>query len=97
VSGVYYAAVPKGSAPLVLRKPIEFEGEEETEGDVCIYPREGQLVIFPPWVMHGVPTMQSNDSSGGSTNLDSPRVSYAFNVSGAYLGNPWGLTKMANK
>lgn len=105
VSGVYYAAVPDGSAPLVLRKPKygdegggrgEDGGLRDDDGDFVVYPREGQLVMFPPWLVHGVPMVrEGGDGEDGS--LDLPRVSFAFNVCGAYLGDPWDLTKIVDE
>jgi len=88
----------------VLRRPVELgDGDgvrDEEEGDVWIYPKEGQLVMFPPWLIHGVPLVQqkadhySTHDDNGRIDIDQPRVSYAFNVRGAYLGNPWDLTKI---
>ena len=49
VSGVYYAAVPEGSSPLVLKCP------QNHNSDILIFPKEGDLVMFPPWLRHGVP------------------------------------------
>ena len=84
VSGVYYAAVSDGSAPLVLRRPADALIEEND--DVILQPTEGQLVIFPPWLIHGVPL----PTNGSNT----PRVSFAFNLNGAYaLGDPWDVTR----
>lgn len=99
VSGVYYSAVPEGSAPLVLHRPLKIDGEEYDQNDVkeendddddskcIIYPKEGQVVLFPPWLLHGVPPI------GKSTSLNSPRVSFAFNVSGYTFGDPWDVTR----
>jgi hypothetical protein len=94
VSGVYYAAVPDGSAPLVLQRPTEYDeiytsGEDDGES-YEISPQPGQLVLFPPWLWHGVPPVSSNCS-------EEPRVSFAFNLSGPYRGDPWKITKGANR
>ena len=43
-SWVYYVKVPEGSSPLVF-----------DEANMRIEPKEGDLVIFPGWVMHSVP------------------------------------------
>ncbi len=101
VSGVYYAAVPPGSAPLVLRTPktvdcrVHESQSEETldeNSDVVFAPTEGDLVLFPPWVKHGVPLAEEQENNNNASNL--PRVSFAFNVTGAFaFGNdPWDVT-----
>lgn len=88
VSGVYYAAVPPGSAPLCLRRPEEITGS--ANGDVVIDPTEGQLILFPPWIKHGVPPSQ--DASHTKSNL--PRVSFALNVTDKFgYGDPWDVTR----
>ena len=102
VSGVYYAAVPYGSAPLVLRRPKADEtrmDEAQTQSDdisddAVISPTEGHLILFPPWVEHGVPFPEEQHNVD-SNNL--PRVSFAFNVTGAFtLGSdPWNITRLA--
>jgi len=83
LSGVYYAKVPEGSAPIIFHKPA-LNSEINSKDSVTIYPKEGQVIIFPPWLLHGVP-MSENENNPS-------RVSYAFNLSGAYA-DPWGLTK----
>ena len=106
VSGVYYANVPEGSAPLVLQRPPECvtttweqlvkDEEINSTGDVIFRPKEGQLVLFPPWLYHGVPLVDS--SSSGSAASDQARVSLAFNVTGAYAwGDPWDVTRVSEQ
>ena len=99
VSGVYYSSCPPGCAPLVLRPPSNAEENENAnrppsengaeEEDVTIHPKEGQLVLFPPWVWHGVP--ESGSEKAGSE----PRVSWAFNLTGrlAGIGDAWSITQ----
>ena len=86
VSGVYYSAIPEGSAPLVFHKsnePINKKDESHV-----ILPEEAQIVIFPPWLLHGVPR-------GNNFHFnDQPRVSFAFNLSGYALSDPWDVTKI---
>ena len=43
-SFVYYVNTPKGSSPLVF-----------TETRKKIYPKAGQMIIFPSWIRHEVP------------------------------------------
>ncbi len=92
VSGVYYASMPEGSAPLVFHRPEYDEGcgdmvQNDTEETITVHPTEGQLIVFPPWLLHGV------SPTGRKTNNSNPRVSFAFNVSGRTLMNPWNVTK----
>lgn len=87
VSGVYYASVPEGSAPLVLQRPRECDTAEES---VVVSPQAGQLIIFPPWLWHGVPLAEDSNMSP-----QQPRVSFAFNLSGPYAGDPWEITRKA--
>jgi uncharacterized protein (TIGR02466 family) len=106
VSGVYYSSCPLGCAPLVLRRPTlnldgkyNSDGEEEEEDekvnakddDVIIHPRNGQLILFPPWLEHGVP-MATN---GQKIDPSLPRVSWAFNLTArlAYIGDAWDVTR----
>eukprot|EP01082_Thalassiosira_pseudonana_P003368 g2518.t1 g2518 contig12:277885-278814(-) len=65
------------------------------EGDVVIQPNEGQLVLFPPWVEHGVPLAVEPDNGREVIDMHQPRVSWAFNLTGrlAAIGNPWDLTR----
>lgn len=89
VSGVYYAAVPPESAPLLLKQPEDMTNRDSDDDDnnvVTIQPKEGQLILFPPWVLHGVPP--SSDSP------EEPRVSFAFNLSGPYVGDAWDVTRV---
>lgn len=96
VSGVYYASIPEGSAPLVFHKPEQKEENgahdihinHDADDNIIIHPEIGQIVIFPPWLLHGVPP------STGLRNKSDPRISFAFNVSGASLGQPWDVTNI---
>ena len=96
VSGVYYASIPSGSAPLVLRKPkandTRIYNDNEEMADVLHAPVDGDLVLFPPWVEHGVPLVDEQEEHDSSL----ARVSFAFNVTGALaLGNdPWNVTRI---
>lgn len=83
LSGVYYAAVPDGSAPLILHKPQHSKSEIGDSDVHVITPVEGQTIIFPPWLLHGVPMPKNPPTS--------PRVSFAFNLSGPFI-DPWEVT-----
>lgn len=91
VSGVYYSCTPLGCAPLVFKKPECFVGNDE-EDDVVIRPKEGQIVLFPPWLSHGVPKANTDQEDNSQSHL--PRVSWAFNLNGKIaLGDPWDVTR----
>ena len=91
LSGVYYSRIPEGSSPLVFHKPKihsdEDRNEEIESNEVHILePEEGQIVVFPPWLLHGVPPTEKQNK---------PRISLAFNLRGAYNGgDPWSVTRM---
>lgn len=52
-------------------------------------PKRGQVILFPPWLLHGVPHMKP-DSSDADVQL--PRISFAFNLSGPHAGgDPWSI------
>ena len=60
VSGVYYSSVPEGSAPLVFHRPVNEETKDECfnlenqdeHDEFVIHSKEGQVVIFPPWLLY---------------------------------------------
>ena len=101
VSGVYYSNCPTDCAPLILKikRPTgsidnhhanddeSYRDDDEEEGDVIIYPEEGKLILFPPWVSHGVP--KSNEEQQNNTQA---RVSWAFNLNGRIV-DPWSITR----
>ncbi len=104
VSGVYYSSCPTGCAPLVLRRPlldvdknVDFDLQNnqddrgERDDDEVIHPNNGQLVLFPPWLSHGVPKARHDEEASSSQ----PRVSWAFNLNArlAYVGNAWDVTR----
>jgi len=62
VSGVFYISCESNSGNLYFRK--------EGEVDVEIMPQVGKLVLFEPWMPHGV---RKNSS-------DRERLSLAFNL-----------------
>lgn len=97
VSGVYYSNCPLGCAPLVLRRPLLDSGNhvdcaQNDDDDAVVHPNNGQLVLFPPWLKHGVPLAKEQHREESSTSL--PRVSWAFNLTVrlAYIGNAWDVT-----
>ena len=82
------------------------DDDDDDQGDkVMIHPEEGQVILFPPWLVHGVPPptskliSDSNDNNEANNDNESPaRVSFAFNVAGigynALLNDPWEVTKL---
>ena len=95
VSGVYYSNCPSNCAPLVLKRPSSKDdvmGRIDEAEDVVIIPKEGNLVLFPPWVLHGVPKVNNMDQH--SNDIESARVSWAFNRNGRLASiDPWGVTR----
>ncbi len=93
LSGVYYSAVPEGSAPLVLHRPSDLDSNhkgraDDLEREKILQPIEGQVIIFPPWLLHGVPSIDNTVDTGQA------RVSFAFNLKGIFGGGePWELTR----
>eukprot|EP00559_Dactyliosolen_fragilissimus_P001845 CAMPEP_0184864986 /NCGR_PEP_ID=MMETSP0580-20130426/16550_1 /TAXON_ID=1118495 /ORGANISM="Dactyliosolen fragilissimus" /LENGTH=326 /DNA_ID=CAMNT_0027363971 /DNA_START=381 /DNA_END=1358 /DNA_ORIENTATION=- len=95
------------SQPLILRRPSTHTTFTATSKNIrnnnendkqkfdaeqfVIEPTEGTLVIFPPWIVHGVPPMKSTLQSEIENESLLPRISFAFNVHGdnASLGEPW--------
>ncbi len=59
-------------------------------------PTDGDLVLFPPWVEHGVPLADEQQDHAINSTSSLARVSFAFNVTGALaLGNdPWNVTRI---
>ena len=94
LSGVYYSSCFEGCAPLVLRRPLVTSSgcidAIMSQDDVMIEPLEGMLVLFPPWLEHGVPE---------ATNSlhNKPRVSWPFNLNArlASIGNFWDVTRQS--
>jgi len=68
LSGVLYVQSPEGSGQIVFHDP---RGSLPPFGRaVCHEPRAGDLLIFPPWLEHGV---------AATTTMDGPRISVSFN------------------
>eukprot|EP00947_MAST-08B_sp_MAST-8B-sp1_P000511 g511.t1 len=87
VAGTYYVRTPNGSGALKLYDPRTMHREH-----VIIRPREGEMILFPPWLMHQVlPT----DGTGAGR----PRISVAFNFAGFWeattdVGTSYGIPQM---
>jgi uncharacterized protein (TIGR02466 family) len=108
VSGAYYSNCPLGCAPLVLRRPVldrdcnvvdcaQNDGGlvRENNDDAVLHPINGQLVLFPPWLKHGVPLAKELKREESSASSTLPRVSWAFNLTArlAHIGNAWDVTR----
>jgi uncharacterized protein (TIGR02466 family) len=77
LSGCFYLSVPEGSGPLVFNDPrigatlSPFQGHKINSGHcVSVTPSEGQLVLFPNWLSHGVEPHSGAD----------PRISICMNA-----------------
>ncbi len=53
VSGVYYVSVPDDAGPIVLEDP-RGGGRPPFDDRFTFVPKEGDLVLFPSWLMHEV-------------------------------------------
>jgi len=91
-SGVYYSNFPNNCAPLILKRPnsimdkqtaIDDESYRDDDEEIIIHPKEGQFVLFPPWLCHGVPKTNEEHNTA--------RVSWAFNLNGRIV-DPWSIT-----
>ena len=121
VSGVYYAQMPPGSAPLVFQQPTDSIsstssiklsstpqllqdeedqfvprippecGDDSSTTSIEFHPRDGDLILFPPWLVHGVPPPPNRPEKSESTI--SSRVSLAFNVTGHTRGESWKVIR----
>lgn len=85
LSGIFYLNVPEGSGALILQNPglntlwegLKFvESRNNITGELTnIVPVEGEIIIWPSYLMHGV----------HPNSHDGERISIAFNVSGVPL------------
>jgi len=91
---------PKASENIRTDQELSHQAHEaindDLVGDVIIPPTEGNLILFPPWVEHGVPLAEEQEEIIDNSFIDLPRVSFAFNVtSGMVLGkDPWTVTRI---
>ena len=93
ISGVYYFRVSKQQGGLSFNNPnvISFHGQFP-QGPLCpqtltVIPDDGDIVLFPSWMIHGV---KKNSS-------DEQRISVAFNLD--YTGSneiAFGLAKQSH-
>jgi len=96
VSGVYYSNCPDNCAPLILKRPNDNMDKQSAndesyyrdDEEVIIHPKEGQFILFPPWLYHGVP--KTNEE-----HTEQARVSFAFNLNGRIV-DPWSITRPLN-
>ena len=96
ISAVYYSKVGKKNAPIVFSDPHglngaspvqaylgaehDFQPEGPFHHQFSYFPKEGELVLFPSWLVHKVP---SHDGKGD-------RVSWPFNYQGSM--DSWSRT-----
>jgi len=79
LSGVYYVEVPRGSGSLMFEDP-RGGGLPPFGGRIVHEPKEGELVLFPSWLLHHV-------GPSCVTSSDMLRISLSFNIVGS-----WGVT-----
>eukprot|EP00947_MAST-08B_sp_MAST-8B-sp1_P001017 g1017.t1 len=71
ISGAYYVKVPPGAGHVIL-----YDARRWASEDITIYPREGEMLIFPSWVSRQVmPTPGKNR-----------RLALSFNTPGEWEG-----------
>lgn len=75
ISGVYYFKVPDSNSELFFRCPIPNLDTsllyEHLAGPLIVAPEQGNLLLFPGWLNHGVKTNMADET----------RVSVSFNIS----------------
>lgn len=70
ISGVFYVSVPVGSGALLLNDPRGGRPPFH-RNQISHVPLAGELVLFPPWLVHSV---------APSCHASGPRVSLSFNI-----------------
>ena len=71
LSAVYYVKMPPGAGGIILHDPRSAFHE-----DIILHPKEGEFIMFPPWLRHTVlPTHES---------ADEPRITIAWNAFGEW-------------
>ena len=100
-SAVCNSNCPLGYAPLVFKIPLFDSGSNlefahntnnnddamERDDDEVIQPSNGQLVLFPPWLNHGVPLANEQQCNESLASL--PRVSWAFILNATMVSVCW--------
>lgn len=70
ISGVFYISVPDGSGALVLDDPRGLRPPFH-RNQISHHPATGELILFPPWLLHSV---------APSCSTSGPRISLSFNI-----------------
>lgn len=99
VSAVYYSKVSSENTPIVFSDPRgagpvhnyeQFEGEHDFEPEgpfhqqYSYFPEEGELIIFPSWLVHKVPSHRGKGD----------RVSWPYNYKTGSDWDSWSRTVM---
>jgi len=82
MSGVYYISMPSPASPIIFhdsrnQDPKNLLGPP-FHRSFSIYPEQGDLLLFPGWLIHEVPAQPTSQ----------PRVSIAFNYVGKWTYTP---------
>lgn len=78
VSGTYYLDAPPGAGELVFHDP---RGPlPPFQHTVAVQPRTGELVMFPPWLVHEVEASRHR--------VPAPRVALSFNIGRDSMSRP---------
>ena len=105
LSAVYYISVPPDAPPIIFHDPRGLSPYPALHMPQSVpappfserfvhYPSEGELVIFPSWLVHSVEHPNGGGGGGGSsaggtsggTAGAAARVSASFNVAGSWEG-----------
>ena len=105
LSAVYYISVPPGAPPIIFHDPRGLSPYPALHMPHSVpappfsnkfvhYPSEGELLIFPSWLLHSVEHPDGGggtnggggDGSGASGDTAAARVSASFNVAGSWEG-----------
>ena len=88
---VSYQSYKYDAATTMVEGAFQESNDEET---VLFQPGEGKVILFPPWLWHGVPPPEATKKEKNMEDSDSlPRVSFAFNLTGAFPGDPWHVAR----
>ena len=72
LSGVFYSQAPEGSGDIVFEDPRGASFDNR----IILPPRQGMLILFPPWITHSVSSSCTKDGNF--------RVAVSFNIVGEW-------------
>ena len=94
VSGVYYASPNIAAGQIMFEDPrgrglFEHLAQERAADEpfaemVGFDPKEGRMLVFPPWLAHRVAPAPAPDANAQEGVQAQPRVSFSFNLLGGW-------------